>query len=120
MSRHGGTRPGAGPKPKPEEERHSVSVRVHVPEATAERWRVLAKERGVPVSKLVRDAMAALYGAEPAAESDPGWLDPSRLKDGLCPHVGVGGGCMPRVADGRCIWCGREIAPAREGESSGK
>ena len=30
-----------------------------------------------------------------------------------CPHLGVTGPCMPRVGDGRCIWCERELPPRR-------
>lgn len=30
----------------------------------------------------------------------------------LCAHPGASGPCMPRAADGRCVWCERELAPA--------
>lgn len=27
----------------------------------------------------------------------------------MCSHPGAGGPCLPRVRDGRCIWCEREL-----------
>jgi hypothetical protein len=29
--------------------------------------------------------------------------------DDACSHPGAGGPCMPRVRDGRCIWCERAL-----------
>ena len=29
----------------------------------------------------------------------------------LCSHPGAAGPCMPRVYDGRCLWCERELPP---------
>lgn len=49
--------------------------------------------------------------ARPAAR-DPGAivLDIA-LEREPCPHPGALGPCMPRVADGCCIWCGRDLPP---------
>ena len=30
-----------------------------------------------------------------------------------CSHPGAGGPCMPRVSDGRCIWCDRALPGQR-------
>lgn len=32
--------------------------------------------------------------------------------DAACSHPGAGGPCVPRVRDGRCIWCEREMPRA--------
>jgi len=31
-----------------------------------------------------------------------------------CSHPGAAGPCMPRVSDGRCIWCERPLSTARD------
>lgn len=38
--------------------------------------------------------------------------------DGLCAHPGAGGPCMPRVRDGRCVWCERQLPPASRREDA--
>lgn len=35
-----------------------------------------------------------------------------------CSHPGAAGPCMPRVRDGRCIWCERELPPAGRRDST--
>jgi hypothetical protein len=35
-----------------------------------------------------------------------------------CKHPGASGPCMPRVRDGRCIWCERDLMPARPDDPS--
>lgn len=33
---------------------------------------------------------------------------------GPCSHPGVAGSCLPRVRDGRCVWCERDLPTAGE------
>lgn len=33
-------------------------------------------------------------------------------REGMCSHAGAAGPCLPRLADGRCIWCERPMSKA--------
>lgn len=65
--------------------------------------RVLPQDVGLPAGfdAWAANRAAALAGIlERAGAAQPA---------AFCTHPGALGPCMPRIADGRCIWCEREL-----------